>query len=519
MTIKECIDIVDNAKPNQYTIKEKVMWLSFVDETIINDVLKTHEGYDGRYDDFTGYTEDKLSVPLIVPSPYDRLYPQYIKMMIDSENGETARYNNSAALYNTYLTEYKKWYNKTHMPINGTLKTPSPVNININSGLSEAQIENIKRQLYYMLSEDFSEATSRDKLYDIVTNYVLNNLEMIRANDGKDGKDGKDGTLWIPFKFDVDIQKGEKQRAEFDFSRNIFRFGYKTYDDLDKNDYPDIYEWAVGDFFVSNNGNVLRITRLEWLNSEMLNFDAECIFEFTDIVVDQTYNPSSRNAISGKAAAEAFVAMDEYKANTDLSNVDNEVFAAKAEEAGIGNAGLTEEKCILEVKAEVENYTYLPSDAPEGAVYFTEKEYSISNNGYIHVSSGRNEIDTNGTVNPTSIEIVSMSDVALYHEICQLIDKSGSDGVKIRLYMYHEFVGIEANIYFTAKSYSGEFNPGPSMYYYNITGTLDESKTDAYSLDISTTNYTNYELYVYDDSSNVYPAGGYARYNGEWLKL
>ena len=74
MTIKECIDIVDNIKPNQYSIKDKVMWLSFLDETIINDVLKTHEGYDGRYDDFTGYTVDDLSVSLIVPSPYDRVY-------------------------------------------------------------------------------------------------------------------------------------------------------------------------------------------------------------------------------------------------------------------------------------------------------------------------------------------------------------------------------------------------------------------------------------------------------------
>ena len=49
MTLKECIDIVDNNKPNQYTIKEKVMWLSFIEEIIINEVLKTHEGYDGRY--------------------------------------------------------------------------------------------------------------------------------------------------------------------------------------------------------------------------------------------------------------------------------------------------------------------------------------------------------------------------------------------------------------------------------------------------------------------------------------
>ena len=366
MTIKECIDIVDNAKPNQYGIKEKVMWLSFVDETIINDVLKTHEGYDGRYDNFEGYTEDKLSVPLIVPSPYDRLYPQYIKMMIDSENGETARYNNSAALYNTYLNEYKKYYNKTHMPLNATQKIPSPVSININSALSEAQIEYIKRQLYYMLSQDVGEVISPDKLYDIVTNYVLNNLEMIRANDGKDGKDGKDGTLWIPFKFDVDIKKGEKKQAEFDFTRNIFRFGNNTYDDLDKNDFPNIYEWAVGDFLVSNNGNVLLITRFERLNSEMFNFDAECILEAETIVVDESYKPTSSNPISSRAISEVFAAVDMYKANTDLSNVDNEVFAAKAEEAGIGNAGLTEEKCIMEFKGVVSE---LPETANEGEVY------------------------------------------------------------------------------------------------------------------------------------------------------
>ena len=114
MTIQECIDIVDNIKPNQYTIKDKVMWLSFIEAIIINEVLKTHEGYDGRYDNFEGYSEDKLSVPLIVPSPYDRLYTAYLKMKIDEENGETTRYNNSATLYNSYMLEYRKHYNKTH---------------------------------------------------------------------------------------------------------------------------------------------------------------------------------------------------------------------------------------------------------------------------------------------------------------------------------------------------------------------------------------------------------------------
>lgn len=182
MTIKECIDIVDDLKPNQYSTKIKVMWLSFIDEIIINDVLKTHKGYDGRYDDFTGYSESKLSVPLIVESPYDRLYTAYLKMQIDAENGETARYNNSASLFNSYLMEYKKFYNKNHIPLSETEKrTITPANKN-TSGVSEALLENLKREIYAKLYEDLLKMVSADKLYDIVSTYVSNNKEMLKEN-------------------------------------------------------------------------------------------------------------------------------------------------------------------------------------------------------------------------------------------------------------------------------------------------------------------------------------------------
>lgn len=192
MTIKECIDIVDNQKPNQYSTKEKVMWLSFIDEIIINEVLKTHEGYDGKYDNFEGYSEEKLSVPLIVQSPYDRLYPAYLKMKIDSENGETARYNNSAALFNSYYMEFRKYYNKTHIPLDVTKNKPMPQNSNAGS-ISDAMVESITRELYHRLSEDFAEMTSRDKLYAIVNEYAVNNIQMLKGRDGIDGKDGVDG--------------------------------------------------------------------------------------------------------------------------------------------------------------------------------------------------------------------------------------------------------------------------------------------------------------------------------------
>ena len=207
MTIKECIDGVDNIKPNQYSIRDKVLWLSFIDEIIINDMLKAHEGYDGRYDDFVGYSEDKLSMPLIVPSPYDRLYTAYLKMKIDGENGETARYNNSAAMFNTYMMEYRKYYNKTHMPLNKGHKNKTIPPKPFKDGLTEAEFENLKKELYYLLSDDFAEMTSNDKLYAIVTNYMNTNAAMLKGKDGLNGVDGKNG--YTPRK-GIDYFDGEK---------------------------------------------------------------------------------------------------------------------------------------------------------------------------------------------------------------------------------------------------------------------------------------------------------------------
>lgn len=193
MTIKDCIDIVDNIKPNQYTIKDKVGWLSFIEGIIINEVLKTHEGYDGRYDDFEGYTEDKLSVPLAVPSPYDRLYTEYLKMMIDKENGEVARYNNSMISYNTYMTEYRKHYNKTHMPLDMTKRRMPMPPKKVSTGLSDAEYENLKRDMTYILTEHFSDAVSDDKISAVVKNFVTTNIAMLKGKDGLNGINGKDG--------------------------------------------------------------------------------------------------------------------------------------------------------------------------------------------------------------------------------------------------------------------------------------------------------------------------------------
>lgn len=225
MTIKECIDIVDNIKPNQYTVADKINWLTFVDMTIINDVLKTHEGYDGRYDLFEGYSPDKLTASLVVPTPYDRLYTAYLSMQIDRLNGETAKYNNSASLYNTYLLEYKRYYNKTHMPLDITRKgyrEKPPKKHTV--GLTAAEYESLKRDLYFALSADVNEVISPDKLYDIVTSYAYNNIEMLKGADGKTPVRGVDYYT----EEDVDAMVEEVQKVQ---NENLA----KAYADIAKN--------------------------------------------------------------------------------------------------------------------------------------------------------------------------------------------------------------------------------------------------------------------------------------------
>lgn len=117
MTIRECIDRVDSEKPNQYGTEEKVAWLSFLDGIIINDVLKTHEGYDNQYEEFVGYSADKTNVKLIAGFPYDVMYVEYLKMKIDEENEETARYNNTATMFNSYMAAFRRDYHSKHMPL------------------------------------------------------------------------------------------------------------------------------------------------------------------------------------------------------------------------------------------------------------------------------------------------------------------------------------------------------------------------------------------------------------------
>ena len=106
----------DALKPNSYSNEEKIKWLSILDGIIKKEIIDTHEGGEGVV--YNGYEGDSdLTTELLVPAPYDDIYVHWLTMQIDLTNGEYAKYNNSASVYNSAYHAFATYYNRTHMPV------------------------------------------------------------------------------------------------------------------------------------------------------------------------------------------------------------------------------------------------------------------------------------------------------------------------------------------------------------------------------------------------------------------
>ena len=343
MTIKDCIDRVDSIKPNQYTVTEKVVWLSFIEGIIINDVLKTHEGYDTKYDLFTGYSEDKLSVTLIVPTPYDSLYTEFLKMKIDEANGETARYNNSMMLFNSYMDEFKRYYNKTHMPLTGGRRVSAPNKVETHMvSLTDAEFESLKNELTYIMTEYFGKKFSEDTISNIVINFVNTNIAMLKGADGRDGINGKDGAKG---------DKGDKPILGVDYFTNADKEQIANYIDEQtealKSDVEGIQKTILNEAhfrgYLSTNDKIqaLNATPNDFAYSAESNtkwvYDANSGWVNTGIKVPDQLTPASDsspliNGVASPGSEEAYARGDHRHPTdttrasvTDLNNLEDDV--------------------------------------------------------------------------------------------------------------------------------------------------------------------------------------------------
>ena len=119
MTVLEAIEAVDRIEPNDYSPETKLRWLSAFDGQVRRDVVDTHTGAPET--PFCGYdgTTDAETAELLIPAPYDGIYPLVLSLHISMNNADTARTELVTQELNRLLRSFTDWYNRTHLPCAG----------------------------------------------------------------------------------------------------------------------------------------------------------------------------------------------------------------------------------------------------------------------------------------------------------------------------------------------------------------------------------------------------------------
>ena len=140
MTIANVLAAADAVKPNAFSEEVKLQWINEAEGMVQTDVLLR------AIDDVVTYewpTDENTE--LLVKPPHDKLYLAYLIAMIDFTNGEYNKYANTVAMFNTHLSEYAAWFQRTYRPADNGGGFPgyyiSAYGIAVNHGFSGTEAE------------------------------------------------------------------------------------------------------------------------------------------------------------------------------------------------------------------------------------------------------------------------------------------------------------------------------------------------------------------------------------------
>jgi len=111
LTLQQCIDEVDEIKPNAFSAETKTRWLNEIEGKVQTEVMLIASVDVVQY----SYPENK-DWELLVNPPYDRLYPAYLAARIDFANGEYEKYQNTMQMFNDVYNNFVRWYAATYAP-------------------------------------------------------------------------------------------------------------------------------------------------------------------------------------------------------------------------------------------------------------------------------------------------------------------------------------------------------------------------------------------------------------------
>ena len=112
MTLSEAIEQVKTLKPNAYSEEALTVWLNQLEAMVQSEV----HGVDPENIVSFNWGSDGDSL-LTICKPYDHAYVEWISAKIDFNNKEYGAYNNGVDVFNNTYEEYKKFWRRTHNPL------------------------------------------------------------------------------------------------------------------------------------------------------------------------------------------------------------------------------------------------------------------------------------------------------------------------------------------------------------------------------------------------------------------
>jgi len=117
MKISEAIHEADNLEPNQYTVADKITWLSRLDLQVKADVFDTHHYNDGETPvEFDGYEDGDTDAELLIGEPYAEMYIHWLQAQIAYHNREYDTFNAANSMFDSVYTSLKNKYHASHRP-------------------------------------------------------------------------------------------------------------------------------------------------------------------------------------------------------------------------------------------------------------------------------------------------------------------------------------------------------------------------------------------------------------------
>lgn len=115
MKVNEAIERVNQLKENAFDDSVIKEFIEDCDKKIHREVIETHEQDENAVPFAARYPLDGND-ELLADDAYAGLYIHYAICQIDIHNGEYDRYTNNMIIYNSLLSDFKAYYNRTHMP-------------------------------------------------------------------------------------------------------------------------------------------------------------------------------------------------------------------------------------------------------------------------------------------------------------------------------------------------------------------------------------------------------------------